>query len=61
MSNEVINILSYDAGRQHTRQDIIDKIEEMLGYDGMDVMPTKYALRMVQLYIRRMDDPDDEV
>ena len=59
MSNEVINILSYDAGRQHTRQDIIDKIEEMLTYDGMDVMPSKYALKMVQLYISRMDDNDE--
>ena len=47
--------------RQVAKIQILDKIEEMLTYEGVDLMPTKYALRMVQLYIRRMDDTDDEV
>ena len=45
--------------RQVAKIEIIDKIEEMLGYDGMEVMPAKYALKMVQLYISRMDDHDE--
>ena len=45
--------------RQVAKIEIYDKIEEMLGYDGMDVMPAKYALKMVQLYISRMDDSDE--
>ena len=46
--------------RQVAKIEIYDKIEEMLGYDGMDVMPASWALKMVQLYIKHMDD-DDEV
>ena len=45
--------------RQVVQKEIIDKIEEMLTYDGMEVMPSKYALKMVQLYISRMDDSDE--
>lgn len=45
--------------RQVVQKEIIDKIEEMIGYEGMDLMPTHYALKMVQLYIRRMDDHDE--
>ena len=56
------SITHYEVNeRQVVKLEIIDKIEEMIGYDGMDLMPTKYALRMVQLYIRKMDDTDDEV
>lgn len=45
--------------RQVVQKEIIDKIEEMLTYDGMDVMPSRYALKMIQLYISRMDDHDE--
>lgn len=45
--------------RQVVKLEIISKINEMLEYDGMDVMPSKYALKMVQLYIHRMDDNDE--
>lgn len=45
--------------RQVVKLEIIDKIEEMLTYEGVDLMPTKYALKMVQLYISRMDDHDE--
>ena len=45
--------------RQVAKIEIYDKIEEMLGYDGMDVMPASWALKMVQLYIKHMDDHDE--
>jgi hypothetical protein len=47
--------------RQVVKLEIIDKIDEMIGYEGMDVMPASWALKMVQLYIKHMDDTDDEV
>jgi len=47
--------------REVVKQEVISKIDEMLEYDGMDVMPSKYALKMVRLFIRKMDDTDDEV
>ena len=57
-----MEITQYEVDeRQVVKLEIIDKIEEMIGYEGMDLMPTQYALRMVQLYIRKMDDTDDEV
>lgn len=47
--------------REVVKQEVISKIDEMLEYDGMNVMPSKYALKMVRLFIRKMDDTDDEV
>lgn len=56
MSNEVINILSYDAGRQHAKQDILDKIEELKGMDSMSYLSSIIALEMVKVFIKFMDE-----
>ena len=55
-----MEITQYEVDeRQVAKIEIYDKIEEMLGYEGMELMPSKYALKMVQLYISRMDDNDE--
>ena len=56
MSNEVINILSYDAGRQHAKQDITDKIQELLDSGNMSVVNGIIALQMIQVFIKYMDE-----
>lgn len=56
MSNEVINILSYDAGRQHVKQDVLDKIEELQGMDSMSYLSSIIALEMVKVFIKFMDE-----
>lgn len=56
MSNEVINILSYDAGRKHAQQDITDKIQELLDSGSMSVVNGIIALQMIQVFIKYMDE-----
>ena len=45
--------------RQVAKLEIYNKIEEMMGYEGMMRMPAGWALKMVQLYIKHMDDNDE--
>ena len=45
--------------RQVAKIEIYDKIEEMMDYEGMNAMPATWALKMVQLYIKHMDDNDE--
>ena len=57
-----MEITQYEVDeRQVAKIEIYDKIEEMMGYEGMEVMPPKLALKLVQSYIMHMDDTDDEV
>jgi hypothetical protein len=44
--------------RQVAKIEIYDKIEEIINYGGIDSMPPKAALRMVQTFIKYMDDND---
>ena len=57
MSNDsLISVLSYDAGRQHAKQDILDKIEELKGMDSMSYLSSIIALEMVKVFIKFMDE-----
>jgi hypothetical protein len=47
--------------RQVAKLEIYDKIEEILEYESIDSLPPKAVLRMVQTFIKYMDDTDDEV
>jgi hypothetical protein len=56
MSNEVINLLSYDAGRRHAKEDITSKIQELLDSGKMSYLNGIMALQMIQVFIKYMDE-----
>lgn len=57
MSNDsLISVLSYDAGRQHAKQDITDKINELIGSGNMSVVNGIIALEMMRVFIKYMDE-----